>query len=49
MECAALLRSFGIKSTVVDFHRPTGDDSRHPQLFEWVSHSHFSFLLFGVL
>lgn len=30
------LASLGFKSQVVDFHRPTSDDGRHPELFKWV-------------
>jgi len=36
MECAALLRSFGINCTVVDFFRATGADGTHPELLKWV-------------
>lgn len=36
MECAALLRSFGINCTVVDFFRATGQDGTHPELLDWV-------------
>jgi hypothetical protein len=36
MECAALLRSFGIDCTVVDFFRATGPDGTHPELLNWV-------------
>ena len=37
-EIAALLRSAGVRASVVDFHRPTGsEEAPHPALFDWVA------------
>ena len=35
-EIAALLRSFHIKTKIVDFHQPTGAGNTHPAMFEWI-------------
>jgi hypothetical protein len=35
-EVSALLANSGIRSEIVDFHRPTGPDGTHPELFNWV-------------
>lgn len=35
-EVVALFRSLGLKCQLIDFHRPTSDDGRHPELFNWV-------------
>ena len=35
-EIFAALSSFGVKTTLLDFHRPTGANGTHPALFRWV-------------
>ncbi|KAK2156128.1 hypothetical protein LSH36_221g04031 [Paralvinella palmiformis] len=35
-EIVATLSSLKIKCQLIDFHTPTGSNSTHPQLFEWV-------------
>lgn len=35
-EVVTLLSSMRIKCQLVDFHRPTGADGTHPELFAWV-------------
>jgi hypothetical protein len=35
-EVYTLLTSCGLDTTIVDFHRPTGEGASHPLLFEWV-------------
>lgn len=35
-EVVTLLSSLRINCQLVDFHRPTTSDGRHPRLFEWV-------------
>lgn len=36
-EVVSLLASFRIRCQLVDFHRPTGSDGSHPELFRWVA------------
>ena len=36
-EIVACLAALGIKSDLVDFHKPTGADGSHPALFNWVA------------
>ena len=31
-----MLRSFGIECMVIDFHKPTGPENRHPEMLKWV-------------
>lgn len=35
-EALTLLSSLRINCQLIDFHRPTSSDGRHPELFEWV-------------
>lgn len=35
-EAVTLFSSLGIKTQLIDFHRPTSDDGCHPELFNWV-------------
>lgn len=36
-EVVTLLSSLRINCQLIDFHRPTSADGRHPELFDWVS------------
>lgn len=35
-EVVTLLSSLRINCQLIDFHRPTSSDGRHPELFDWV-------------
>ncbi|XP_032227702.2 zinc finger-containing ubiquitin peptidase 1 isoform X2 [Nematostella vectensis] len=35
-EIAAVLRSLGIRTKLIDFHRATGCDGTHPEMFSWI-------------
>ncbi|XP_031554362.1 zinc finger-containing ubiquitin peptidase 1-like [Actinia tenebrosa] len=35
-EIATVLRSLGLRANIIDFHRATGCDGTHPEMFSWI-------------